>query len=108
MPILPARQILNDFFHWGRCYWQCVAQSWGPTEALIQGFIPTYEISRLFSLWSSDKVLFIVLIFTPLVFTTIFYYMKLVFVRAVEYKIANIHTDLTLSYISAYKRLLSL
>ena len=107
MPILPARQILNDFFHWERCYWQCVARSWGPTEALIQGFIPTYEISRLFSLWSSDKVLFIVFIFWPLGFATI-YYMKLIFIRPVEYKIANIHTDLTLSYISAYKNLLSL
>ena len=74
----------------------------------MQEFIPRYGISRFSSLWSSDKVLFIVLIFRPLVFTTIFYYMKLVFVRAVEYKIANIHTDLTLSYISAYKRLLSL
>ena len=47
--------------------------TWGPTEALIQGFIPSYGISRFSSLWSPDKVLFVVFIFWPLGFATIYY-----------------------------------
>ena len=46
-----------------QCYWQCFPRSWSPTEALIQGFIPRYGIGRFSSLWSSDKVLFIVFTF---------------------------------------------
>ena len=61
MRILPARLGFELFFPLGKMLL-------GPFKALIQGFLPAYGFSRFSSLWSFDKVLFIVFI----VFTQLF------------------------------------
>ena len=56
MHILPARLGFELFFPLGNMLL-------GPFKALTQGFVPAYGFSRFSSLWSSDKVLFIVFIY---------------------------------------------
>ena len=73
MRILSARTNFEWIFPLGTMLLAIFPLSWGPTEALMQGFISSYGISRFSSLWSPDKVLFIVFIFWPLGFATIYY-----------------------------------